>query len=247
MSKLLFILIFVSSINLFSQGFDWQISPRYPIEIPNQFYGIGFDYSLASHSGNFNLVENQIPCCTFQEGSGTRYGTSLFYENWLNGTSSYNLSISYNYLKSNFEIKSVVPTREGDFITRYDFDSKIHFVGIGGFFKKRIPKYNVNLSGGFNLLLNISDSQTHTELGISNNVPFRERNLSNGTINESNVLIIEPFVQFGTDLDLGIGMYASPNLRLGYTLNSYIQDDSWRSFTIGVNLRIYRNFDLKIK
>lgn len=247
MRKLFIILLFLSNINLFSQGFDWQISPRFPIEIPNQFFGIGFDYSIASHFGNFNLVENQIPCCTFQEGNGTRYGASLYYENWLNGTSSYNFSISYNYLKSNFEIQSVVPTREGDFVTRYDFDSKIHFIGFGGLFKKRFPKYKINFSGGLNFLINISNSQNHMEFGISNNVPFRERNLSSGTINGSNLILIEPIIQAGTDLDLGIGMYASPNLKLGYTLNSYIQDDSWRSFTVGLNLRIYRSFDLKLE
>lgn len=246
MRKLFFIVLFLNTINLFPQGFDWQISPRFPVGIPSQFYGIGFDYSLTNHFGNFNLVENQIPCCTFQDGTGTRYGVSLYYENWLNGTSSFNLSLTYNYLKSNFEIQSVVPTREGDFITRYDFDSKIHFIGIGGFFKKRIPKYKINFSGGLNFLVNLSNSQTHTEYGITNNVPFRERNLSSGSINESNLLLIEPFIQAGTDLDLGIGMYASPNIKLGYTLNSYIQDDSWRSFTIGLNLRIYRSFDLKL-
>lgn len=247
MRKLFSILFLFSSINLFSQGFNWQVSPRFPVEIPNQFYGIGFDYSHVSHFGNFNLVENQIPCCTFQEGIGTRYGLSLNFENWLNDTESYNLSLSYNYLQSNFEIQSVVPTREGDFITRYDFDSKIHFVGIGGFFKKRIPNYQINLSGGINLLVNLSDSQTHTEFGISNNVPFRERSLSTGSINESNFLLVEPFVQAGTDLDLGIGMYASPNLKIGYTLNSYIQEDNWRSFTIGLNIRIYRSFDIIMK
>jgi len=246
MKNLIYIFIILYSIEANSQGFNWQVSPRYPIDLPNQFFGIGIDYSLANHFGDFNLVENQIPCCTFQDGSGSRYALSLYYENWLSGTSSYNLSLSYNYLKSNFEIQSVVPTRDGEFITRYDFDSKIHFIGIGGFFKKRIPKYNLNFAGGMNLLFNIASSQNHTEFGISNNVPFRERNLSTGSINESSFIILEPFIQAGTDLDLGIGMYASPNLKLSYTLNSYLQDDSWRSFTIGLNLRIYRSFDLKM-
>lgn len=243
MTKLIYILLFIATTNLYSQGFDWQVSPRYPIEMPNYFFGIGLDYSFAENNGKFNLIENKIPCCQFNSGNGNRYSLALYYENWLNGTNSYNISVSYNYLASKFEIQDNLPTREGEFKTMYSLESKMSFVGINGFYKIRVPKYGINFSTGLNLLFNISSTQIHKEYAISNNVPFKERTLSNGQIESTSLVVVEPFVQVGTDLDLGIGMYASPNIKLGYSLNSYLTNDSWRSLIIGFNLRIYRSFD----
>ncbi len=244
MSKIIIIIVFLLSANLFSQGFDWQISPRFPIEMPNQFYGAGIDYMYADQFGNFNLIENQISCCQFTNGNGKKYALYLFYENWINGLSSFNISLSYNYLSSLFDLQSTLPIRDGDFTTKYKFSSQMQFIGLGAFYKRRVPNTLLNFSGGINFLINIYNKQNHTEYAISNNVPFKERNLSNGSINSANTLLLEPFLQFGTDLDLGIGMYASPNIRISYSLNSYIQYESWHSFMIGLNLRIYKNFDL---
>lgn len=240
MKKLIIIFIFITFSELLSQGFDWQISPRYPVEINNEYIGLLGEYGFISSNGSFNLIENNITCCKFNKGDGMKFALGAVYEKWISGFLTYNFALKYEYLTSDFEIKSELPTRDNLLVTKYLFNSKIHTVGLDAGLKYRIQNSHFNIGGGLGVLFNVYDIENHKEIALTDNVPFRERILSNGAINKSALMILEPYLKLGYDLSLGIGLYANPSLKLSYSLNSYLSDDDWRSLKINLELRIYK-------
>jgi len=210
--------------------------------MPVTFYGIGLDYSTILNKGSFNLAENEIPCCLFDEGSGAQYGFSLNMERWLNGVSSINYFANFSIITSKFEIDNKLPTREGNFETKYIFNSTLYYIGLGISYKIRVPEINLNFVGGLSLMINLSNKQIHTELALTDNVPFSERILTKGKINDINIFLINPFIAVNTDLDMGVGMYASPSFTLLYNVNSILSDESWHGLGFNLGVKIYRAF-----
>lgn len=241
MKKYIFI-IYLISINLYSQGFDWQISRRYPIEMPKKFFGVGLDYSIGLEIGDFNLIENLIQCCRFTDGNSNSISFNLYNENWMNDGNSYILLAKINFFDSNFEINNKEVIRDGFFETKYIFNNKLIRVAIGGAYKYKIEDIGLYLLGGLEINLNISNKEEFKERAISNNVPFDERVLFDGNIDKFNNLLFIPFIEIGKDLELGYGIYASPGIKLNYTLNSLLENENWRSIFFSINLKVFKTF-----
>jgi len=237
----LIILIFLNINISFSQGFDWQTSGRMPYIIPNLYIGINTGYSFNNHSGEFNLKEDFVECCQFTSGTGTGYNFGLAGEYWYDGYTAFNLVVDFTNAGGDFTIQSVVPTREGDFITEYGFNSSINYLNFEFGVKRRIYDTHITYGGGLRFSALISSNSNYTEQAISNNVPFEKRTINNGTIQDLNSLLLSPVLFIGYDASLGIGYYASPHLSISYNINSVIEDESWRRFSISLGIRIFRN------
>ncbi len=236
--KVILILILLTG-ELLSQGFNWQVSKRYPVEMPDEFYGLGLEYSMGIETGDFNLLERMIPCCRFTDGSSNSFAINIFREKWLKNGNSYFIYGNIKFLNSNFEINNKEAIRDGIFETKYIFDSKTTRLGIGGAYKIKFDDVSINLIGGSEINLSIKQSDEYRERAVSNNVPFDERILFEGTVGNYNKIQLIPFIEVSKDLDMGYGMYATTGLRLNYTLNSQLQDESWRSLFFSVNVRVF--------
>jgi hypothetical protein len=235
------ILIFMNVYTSNSQGFDWQTSGRMPYTIPNLFIGINTGYTYNNHYGEFNLKEDFVECCQFTTGSGAGYNFGLIGEYWYDGYTAFSAGLDFSTVGGDFTVQSVLPTKEGDFITEYGFNSTINYLNLEFGAKRRI--YDTHITYGFGLRFSavISSNSNYTEQAISNNVPFEKRTMNNGSIQDLNTLLLSPVLLIGYDASLGTGYYASPNISLAYNLNSVIEDEPWRRLSISLGIRIFRN------
>lgn len=225
----------------YSQGFDWQTSGRLPYNVPQLFVGFSSNYAVNFHNGEFNLNEDFIECCNFTEGSGNGFSFGIKSEYWLDGLSAVSAGINFNNTRGEFLTRSVLPTRNGDFITEYGFNSDITNLNLEFLYRRRIKQTHFSIGGGIVFSALISSNSDYTEQALSNNVPFELRTINNGGINQLNSLLISPLIFFAYDVSLGIGYYASPNLSITYNLNSRIEDEPWRTFSLLFGIRIFRN------
>lgn len=234
------LILFSNNKTIFSQGFDWQKGGRMPYNIPENYIGGNVSIANVYHNGDFNLKEDLIECCNFEDGNGYKTNVGLTYEYWLEDFTSIIASISYSQISGNFIIRSSLPTREGDFITDYGFESDISYINfiIGG--KRRILGTHLHFGASIEFAVLLSGKSNYTEQAISNNVPFEKRTILTGKIEELNSVLIVPALSIGYDANLGVGYYATPFLEASYNLNSVIENESWRRLSIVIGLRLMR-------
>lgn len=240
-SILILLILCFSVINSFSQGFDWQKDSRMPYKIPEFYLGLQAGYISINEYGDFNLKEDFIECCKFQDGDGKSYYFGITSEYWYDAFTSFNFGISYIINNSNFIIRTIVPTRNGDFITDYGLNSKISASEIDIAINRRLSNTHLKYGFGLTTTILIQADKEYTEQAISNNVPFEKRIISNGKISDLNEIILSPYLNISYDLDLGIGYYASPNLHLSYNIIDLLKNESWKRFSIGLGIKIYRS------
>lgn len=235
-------LIFVSSSLIsISQGFDWQQGGRYPYEIPVFYVGINTSYNVNNHYGNFNFKEDFIECCKFTNGSGNGYRFGFIGEYWYDATTALSATIDYSETSGNFSIRSVLPTRTGDFISDYIYESSIKNINLELLARRRIKLSHFSYGAGLKFSYLINENNQYSEQSISNNVPFEKRIIASGTINDLNSLTISPVIFLSYDVSLGVGYYVSPNLSLSYNIISLIEDEAWRKLSFSFGIRILRN------
>ncbi len=227
----------------FSQGFDWQYSARFPAESPNKFLGINFSTSQLNNFGDINMSEFKIPCCKFDDGSGTQYGIGVAGEYWVNGGEAITAVIKYNYCSDKFTT-SAEPSyyRNDTMFTNFELDTKRDYLTIALKYKYRIVDSHFYIAGGVNTDILINSRFEIRERVISDDDRFNDgtnsREVKNGMISEISTFNISPEIAMGYDFTFGKGMFASPYFSLSIPLNSYTNDGSWRhiSFQIGINL-----------
>jgi hypothetical protein len=232
--------LFISEDSL-SQGFDWQNGARFPYVIPNLYVGVSTSYSGSVHNGNFNLKEDLIDCCSFTDGSGNEQSFGIVTEYWYDGLTALSANINFSAIKGDFSVRTVLPTREGEFVSDYGFNSTLKYLDLELLVRRRIGISHFSAGAGLNLGFLLTSEGVYTEQAVSDNVPFERRILSTGTIRDLRSFSLSPFVYLAYDANLGTGYYASPNLSLSYTLNSIIAEESWRRLSISFGIRIVRS------
>jgi len=244
---ILTILIF-TSFGAYSQGFDWQFSPRMPAASPDKFIGLEVGYNFGRSFGDIKLFEDLIECCKFNNTSSNTFYVGIAGEYWYSGNEALIAGINYSFLNSIFKAPSsaLLP---GDTLlqTEYQFDSKMQFINISAGYKRRLPQTHFNAAASISLSVPISNTYIFKESVISPTdfyfatvPPSQERELDNGSISGMSVLTVSPVIQIGYDFDLGKGMYGWINLETSYNLNSILTDDRWNIFSFGLNVRIFK-------
>lgn len=227
----LYILLCFPLITL-SQGFNWQYNARIPSTYPVIFAGINGEYSFLFHSGNFNFLESDIPCCRFGNGDGSGNSVGLLLEYWYEGDISIQLGLAVNRSTGNFSVNSSDTTRGGNMVTAYDFESLINYLSVNPGIKFRLFDSKFFITTDLKILLKFDADGEHSESRVSENVPFARRTISNGRIPDLNAIVLMPGIRFGLDIAISRGIYLSPYISAGYTVNNIIDEDKWRYFNI---------------
>lgn len=225
-----------------SQGFDWQKGGRLPYQIPVFYFGVNTAYNLNLHNGEFNFQEDFIECCKFSTGNGAGFSIGFTGEYWYKPELAFSISLSYSQNNGDFEVQSILPTRDGDFITNYGYKSSIKNVNFDLSARHRISNSHFSFGAGLRFAAYISGTNEYTEQAITNNVPFEKRVIVNGMIKDTNPIIISPILFIAYDAPLGIGYYATPNISISYNANSIIEDEAWRMLSISLGVRILKSF-----
>jgi hypothetical protein len=241
MKKIIYILIILLNIYIVSaQGFNWQYSSRFPEEYPDLFAGVRFGYNLFLHNGNFNFIENLVPCCRFSSGNGTGINIMFDSEYWITGDIALSIGLGYYAVNGNFELENQEVVRDGNFRTKFIFNSQISYLTLSSALKQQIPSSFLYLSGGIDFIIVLSSHGEHSETALTSDVPFNSRVIEQGKIDELSPLVLSPFIKVGYDAPLSLNIYVSPYISAGYTLNSILENVAWRRLNINIGISIFR-------
>lgn len=224
-----------------AQGFDWQTGGRMPYNIPVIFIGINTGLSDVSHNGDFNLEEDMIECCKFKDGTGSSSQFGLSAEYWHDGYTAINSSLSYTTIKGNFTVRNSLPTRNGDFITDFGFNSTISYIEFEIGAKRRLFESHLSIGATLKFDVLLSGKSEYTEQAVTDNVPFEKRTILTGQIQNLHSVVISPSLYAAYDASLAVGYYASPYLSASYSLNSIVENEPWRRLSLSIGIRIFRN------
>lgn len=252
MKKVILLILLLSSIKTFSQGFDWQYSFRLPYSIPTKFIGITSGYSINSSRGNFEFLEDYTPCCNYQSGQGSSINLGIVYENWITPLSSISLSISYQSTQALFNQTIQVPRSDGinDYIAkyRYEMDESRSSVNIIANYKHRIFDSHWSVLGGINLHYNTGKDANHTEEIIApENERFidgtRKRTIKRGMYGEYNLFGLNPIIGINYDIPILQGYYTSLSTFLQIPITNVVKNENWKEWKFQFSISILKSID----
>jgi hypothetical protein len=230
-----------------SQGFDWQYSTRMPSANPNFFIGPITSLSADMHAGSLNFSENLIPCCRFKEGSGYTAEVGILSEIWMNnGNYALNLALSFSRMKSEFEANpDPVYYRDDTLYTKLLFTNTINYFDIDAFYKKRMFQEHFYYALGAKLRFVASNNFEHKEKTIGDGVfnnGMNERKINSGEMSELSFINIYPTLKIGYDLNLGLGLYASPFIDFSFSLLNQSKEDAWKNYNFRIGVSVLKGF-----
>lgn len=233
---------------LFPQGFDWQYSARLPSDYPYFFLGISAEKSLYMNKGNFSLFEEATECCKFNGRNSDGFRIGLSSEYWHLGSNSIFAILSFSSIPANFTAVNSFPINSDTIlITEFDLNTKFNTINLTTGYKYRLFDSYFFVSGILEFAFNISNNYEVYEKIISpknfyfnTNPPSQIRSLSQGRINDFNLIIFSPGINIGYDLDLGKSYYATISLNLSHSLNKILKNDDWRITHLSIKLIVFR-------
>lgn len=249
MKRIILIFLLNLPIVVLSQGFDWQVSSRYPYDFTNKYIGAVAGLSYGKQIGNFPFLENEVVCCNYQDGTGLGVQFGLGGEYWYQNDLAFSSSLTYRVINANFRTETTVnrktnPDLPGfNWTTAYESNISLSFVTLDLGLKKRIFN-KLNAKAGIDLNFNVKSSEIHKNIVVEpKNVPFAdgtfEKELPKGRIGELTPFVIGINLGLSYDFDLGIERYGELSAIGGYTLNSFLKDNSWHNLQIQLLLKAY--------
>ncbi len=256
MRKIFFIALlyfFTNISNIYPQGFDWQFSSRLPTKYPYLFLGITLDKSIYLHSGNFSFFEELTECCKFESNANNGFRFGIAGEYWISGNSSLFAWLTYSTIPGNFASLTSYPLNpDTSLITEFTFDTKINSLNLITGYKQKIVNTHFFIGAFLDFTLNLGGSYEFYEKVISptnfyfnTNPPSKIRKITSGSIANYNLIIINPAVNIGYDLDLGNSMYCSLSFNFAHSLNNVLNNDNWRYSHLSIKATIYKGIAYK--
>ncbi len=244
----------ITTITLQSQGFDWQYSSRLPFRYPYLFAGLsgGFDYEM--HETSLILAENNYDCCQFSDGSGFGTAIGLKSEFWLKGIWAVNVHLSYltrraDFTAPGYSVPFTVFDRQGKIIGHdtasfvNEMQSSLSYITLelGG--KRRLFGTHLFAGASFEAGYLVTQKYTQTERVVSPsyfkyNDGSQQRILRSYTIGNIRNFIFTPKLLLGYDIPLGLGLYTTPYVSVGFPLQNIAETGSWNiwSFNFGISI-----------
>ena len=243
------IMLFLFPAIIYSQGFDWQYSSRSPYEITDLYIGGVASFAYSYHTGNFPFLEEDVICCTYEDGIGSDFQLGVTLEYWHEPDMAFSLGILYSNVSSNFYtentvIKRINPDLPGfNWTTAYESDISLSYITFDMGVKNRIYE-KFSLKAGVDLNFNISSSETHVNSVVSpDNIPFSdgtfEKELSEGRIEDLSPMVLGVSIGGSYDLNMGIERYGEISILTRYTVNSLLSNYSWRNVQAKLMLRAF--------
>lgn len=252
MRRILILAIMIINGEIFSQGFDWQYSFRLPYKIPDKFIGFNLNYSINKNTGNFEFMEDYIPCCKYNSGNGYSLNFGIAYENWINPLGALTININYSTTNSSFNQTIQIPRSDGinDYysIYKYEMDEKRTNLNLLAKYKHRLFKSHLSANLGVDVMYFLGSNATHTEEIIAPETETfinqtRKRIIKKGIYGDYN--------KFGLSLVLGLcydysiyrGYYASISSAIHIPITKIIQNQDWKEWKFVFSITILKSID----
>lgn len=247
MKGLVLLMILLFTIKSYSQGFDWQISPRLPFEIPQYYLGATISFSKIHYNGSLLLTESFVNCAKFESGSGRSYSFGFSAEYWF--TAFVPFFIELKYLSANGLMKAMADSfpilvKQIPKIVKVQNEMSFSYsyivLTIGG--KLRLLETNFFIGANLDFAV-----KTHSKYDVFEQVLSpaeyhfvdfsQRRKLFNGLISDLSFFAISPKLTFGYNATLGVGIYATPRISFEFPFINYSTEEKLRltTFSFGVS------------
>lgn len=244
----LLVIAVTAATGLSAQGYAWEWSPRAPRTMPTLFGGVEIATGYAMHTGTLPYVEDLVPCCTFEEGTGIPVRFAVFLEDWIAPSTALTYGGGVTIQNSSFtSTAQALPDSGGrQIITEYLFDASMTYLQLQGGIRQRLFGY---VSVGLELrgLISVASSYELTERVVapddfffSTNPPSKEITLTPTVVDQASVFVLEPAVSLQYDIPLGIGMVLSPMVQFSVPVMSLANNVSWRFLSVTGGVRLSR-------
>jgi hypothetical protein len=227
-----------------SQGFDWQFSSRLPSDYPEYFLGFSGGYEHSLHDGNIVLDDTQFDCCQFETGSGPGFFVGLTGEYWLGGHFAVNAKLLYINSSSTF-LKQADPIPiigSEDLITEYEFRNTLSYVNFELSGKYRLLESHFHVGATLFLGVKVTEKNEYFERVVQGG-PFNdgttEKVLEIANTPDVRSIYFMPKINFGYDVDLGLGKYMTPQVSVGLPIISISETTSWDRFSLSAGVSVY--------
>lgn len=248
--KKIILLILISSIHLYSQGFNWQYSSRLPFESPNLFIGLEGNYSITNSTGEFPFLENRWTCCEFNEGTGSNVKFGINSEYWISGSSALKAGVFYSTFIGDFSTITEYPASiNGGYLEqfKYSFETIQHQMNLRLGYKYKLLPTHLSIITSLNIdYLFFEDNQSsESRIGPVDKVAPYTRSIPEGRIKGIRNIYLSPEIGLAYDVNLGNGLYSSIQLLADLPIMSFSSAAEWRKWQYGIGIAIYKGFIVK--
>ena len=230
-----------------AQGFNWQYSSRMPSASPDDFLGINLYGGADQISGDFRFSEGMSYCDRYGNGSGISMGLGVNYEKWFRADMAYVVSGRWQRHTGEFSKESSVE-RDIDYIlvTEYRLETSTDYLSLDGGIKYRLFETHFHVGGGLGMSYLLANTNDLKEVVISPRDKFifangsHERIMGEGSISDYHQFYMELYISVGYDLNMGLGKYMVPGLRIGLPVfMDNIKSDQWRRYSLALSISVY--------
>lgn len=246
--QIVFFFFVLFSLKSFSQGFDWQISPRLPFQIPRNYLGVTGSFSKIFYKGALNLTESFVNCTEFRTGKGESYSFGISGEHWYTSFISFVFEVKYFSANGKmFALADSFPVliKQNPAIVKVQNEMFLSYyylvMTFGG--KIRLFESNFFIGTSFDLAFKTKTNYDVFEQVLSppeyHYIDYTQRRkLFGGRISDLSFFSFSPKFVFGYDATLGIGLYATPRFAIELPFYNYSKEERLHllAFSLSINI-----------
>jgi hypothetical protein len=248
MKRILTILFFLYAYNVYSQGFPWELSPRFPFYIPVTYVGLDGYYAKSQFSGNMTLFENFYVCSKFDGGTGNAFALGATIEHWywhnvaLQGFVNFQTNRGQMVAQGDsfpVLIKGIPKIAKVENELSMDFKYLNFGVGVkwlpfrNNLYLRGLLEFGFKVSSVYEIYEQI---KSPAEYHFIDNT--QRRKVLEGRLSDLSLFKVEPKVCIGYDAPLFAGVYASPAITFDLPIYNFSKDETMRIFSIQFGLSL---------
>ncbi|MCX7880078.1 MAG: hypothetical protein N2517_05400 [Ignavibacteria bacterium] len=246
------LIFFLTSFQIFAQGFPWEFSPRLPFKVPETFLGVSLARTNLTYFGNLTLYEDKVLCSKFHSGNGFAFSFAGNIEHWYLHNLAVNVYLGFQQSNGKFvalgdsfpilvqNIPQVV-NLENELNIRYNY------LALGFALKYLLfdTRFFVGISNDFGF-------KTSTKFEIFEQVKSppeyhftdktQRRKLYEGEVPDLSFLVVSTKLDFGYDAVILPNIYASPKVWIELPIFNFSKEGSLRVFSFGFGLTLFYGY-----
>jgi hypothetical protein len=251
-ASIIFLIIFCS-IELHSQGFDWEYSARLPYKIPRAFIGAGYSYRYNNNFGNFSFFENNVYSLNFKKGNGYVNQINISFQYWEKPIIAIFGNVLYRSLKTDFTQNMTYPRSNGADNWLATYQTNMHLsrdyigISIGG--KYRVLNSYFSVGAEITSLFLLSSSATATEEILSPDFEHyidgsTRRDIKNMHLPDFKNFNVLPEIFIAYDFSIAKGIFIQSSLRMQIPLFNSTSSDKFYDLPLGIEITMFKNINI---
>jgi len=234
-----------------AQQLPWTPTLRKPYTAPTAFVGIDASIGYSLHAASLPYLDEiyAIPCCTYEDGSGTPFAIAAVVETWVapNTAVLASVGVSSESLTFTTDPISIARTGKPDIQTKYVLEHQQSWASFALGSRVRISSSPVTIGVRLSGNVLVGSAVVHKEVVVGpedyyflTDPPSKEYVLPESRLADVAGFVLRPAVVVSYDMPLTYGYYASPYLRVEQTIGSLSRQYSWSSSAVYLGLTVYK-------